>query len=126
MSDCPGLHCPGCGSKGSLVAVGGAAAVVALAVTFATEILVIAGTVVGTVLALVVFFLVRAWRHGSRPSLNPVVAYTPLPEPEPRALPAPQEFHLHLHGPLTREQLDGLAAIREAGYRVYDSYRSER
>ena len=53
----------------------------------------IAGTAVGALLALIVFAVARAYRGGWRPSLDPVVAYTPLPEPEPRpvrALPAPQ------------------------------------
>jgi hypothetical protein len=133
VSTCPGLHCPGCGDRdfGPAAALISAAAIVAVVVAFAEEILVITGTVVVVALATVVFFAVRAYRRGWRPSLNPVVAWDPraaLPPPEAtarptRALPA-QEFHLHLHGPLTREQLGEVAAIREAGYRAFGS-RSE-
>jgi hypothetical protein len=99
VSNCPGLHCPGCGGKGGLLAaLGAAGAAIALVATFAEELLVIAGTAVAVLLALVVFIAVRAYRRGWRPSLDPVVAYTPLPEPEAkpvtarpvRALPAPQ------------------------------------
>jgi hypothetical protein len=100
VSNCPGLHCPGCGGKGGLLAaLGAAGAVIALVAAFAEELLIIAGTVVAVLLALIVLVVARAWRRGWRPSLDPVVAYTPLPEPERRpvsaahaaqALPAPQ------------------------------------
>ena len=61
------------------------------------------------------------WRASVAP-LPP--AATPLESRPARALPAP-EFHLHLYGPVTRDQLDELAALREAGYRAFDTYRRE-
>ena len=64
-------------------------------------------------------------------SLDPVVAWDPhaadraaLEAARPvRALPPRQELHLHLHGPVTRDQLDELAALREIGYRAFDARR---
>ena len=113
MSRCPGLHCPGCGdvSLSTILALAAAVAAVVLAVIFAAVIIITVAVVVAVLLALAAFFGVRAWRRGWRPSLDPVVAYTPLPEPE-RARPLrAQEFHLHLHGPLTREQLAEAAEV---------------
>lgn len=121
MSRCPGLHCDGCGRGGALAAIlaAGAAAIAAVA-AFAEEILVAIGAAAAAVLALAVLAAVRAWRRGWRPSLDPVVAYTPLPEPETRRALPPQQFHLHLHGPLTPEQLAEIAAMRQNAVQAFN------
>ena len=88
-----------CVGAGVLLASGGAVAAVAGFLTSLVEVL---GAVAVALIALVVLVAVLAYRRGWRPSLNPVVAYTPLPEPvttrAARALPAPQQLHIHFHG----------------------------
>lgn len=100
-----------------LLASGGTAAAVA---GFLTSLVWVIGSIVVSLIALIALVVVLAYRRGWRPSLDPVVAYTPLPEPEPaRALP-PQEFHLHLHGAVTREQLGDVAALREISRHAFE------
>ena len=55
-----------------------------------------------------------------------VTADAPALPSQPVAELAAQELPRQLRGPLTREQLGEVAAIREAGYRAYDTYRRDQ
>jgi hypothetical protein len=127
MSDCPGLHCPGCGdvSLSTILKAAGALAAVAVAVWLVMTLLWLIAAVVGLALVAVVVLLVWMARRGSDVA---TVARGMLPPPEAmpitgrpaRALPAP-ELHIHLHGPLSAEDLAGVAALRQAGHRAWPS-----
>lgn len=86
-----------------LLGGGGAAAIAA----FVTDVLEVLGAMVGFIFAVVVFFVVRAWRKGWRPSLvlawQPPVALparrvTPIAARRVEALPAPPVVN---YSPLT-------------------------
>lgn len=129
---CPGLHCEGCRDNpvvAGLAGVGGLVAVAFVVQEFLTDLLIIAGTVVGLTLAVVTVMAVRMRRAGQL-SLSPVVHWdtnvvrpvsstAPVTARRTEALPAPQTVHVHIYGTPTRDQLAEVAAIREAGYRVF-------
>lgn len=96
---------------------GGAAAIVA----FVTDVLEVLGAMVGFIFAVVVFFAVRAWRKGWRPSLvlawQPPVAVSgssarPIASQPVQALPAPR-VQINNFYVTTPEQAAELAARRE-------------
>ncbi len=105
---CPGLHCDGCGGGDGnlfevLVLFAVPAAVATVVLAYIEEILIAAGVIVGSVLAVTGFFVWRNWRKGWRPSLNPVVYWNPHAAVRAPAAPA-----------LTAEQLAGLAQLGQA------------
>ena len=99
-----------CIGAGVLLAGSGAVAAVAGLLTSLVEVI---GAIVLALVALVALVVVLAYRRGWRPSLDPVVAWTPLPEPEAtplesraaRALPAPQTVNNYNFYGVTPDQV---------------------
>ena len=114
------------GALAVLASLAVGAGVIWLLIEFLWLIAVIAG------LAVLVSGAILWWmfRHGADVA---TVSRPPLPPPDARALPSrPAEavegpqLHIHLHGTTPEQAAEGIAAIREAGYRAYDTYRRDQ
>lgn len=89
MSDCPGLHCPGCGHSAAArliqaAAAAVAASTVALVLMYATEILITLGVIVGvilvTVAAVVAVKLRKAHQEGRALFCGPLAVWHVTPQ----------------------------------------------
>ncbi len=101
VSNCPGVHCPGCGGKAgaAVAALAGLGVTAWLVFEFFWAIALVAGVTAAGAVAM------GAWvaRYGadlavvSRGAL-PAPEATPIPSRAPQALQGPQvHYHLHLH-----------------------------
>ncbi len=102
MSDCPGVHCPGCDGGGFILVLGGLAAAGAVVWVVITFVWVIAA-ILGVTAAVSVATLVWLARYGAdvatvQRSPLPAPEATPIPSRTAQALPAPQQLHIHFHG----------------------------
>lgn len=114
MSNCPGVHCPGCGGKtGAVIALAGLGATAWLVFEFWWVIAVALGLTMAGAVA------IGAWmaRYGgdvatvSRGAL-PAPEAVPIPSRRTEAIEGPQTVNFNFFGELTREQLDEISTYR--------------